>query len=330
MRKIVICMFLAAFCLQSFAQNAVDSLYIDTRVAFHLESVPGETVTKFQGDHLNLNIWGHIAPNVDYRLRQRLNKQVFDARNIFNATDFLYVNWHATDKLRLMVGKQAVLIGGYEYDAVPIDVYFYSQFCNNLYQGFTMGASLYYRFMDGQDVIFQFCDSPLSLGFENVYAYNLAWSGSFAPWWHTIWSTNFVQDRDSRFVNYVSLGNHFTFGNILFDLDVMNRAGIGQRSSLILSDYTVISKFIWSVGKWNICWKAGYERNEPWNVDASGRPYDEVILPGTEYLYGGAGLEYFPMGDNNLRLHAVYYRDNSRSRNNFEFGVTWRLDIIKR
>ena len=112
-----------------------------------------------------------------------------------------------------------------------------------------------------------------------------------------------------------------------FDIDFMNRSGLSHRQRL-LSDYTVISKIIWSVGNWNICAKAGYEANDAGNIDSGGRPYDLVIAPGTEYLYAGCGLEWFPFGRENMRLHAVYYRDNAMHRNNFDLGVTWRVDII--
>jgi len=327
MRKFVITLALLALVLPSFAQG-VDKLYIDTRGAFHQYWQDGERNSKFEADHLNLNILGHVNENVNYRLRQRLNKKVFDENNIFNATDFLYVNWQASERWSFLVGKNAVLIGGYEYDAVPIDVYFYSKFCNSLYQGFTLGASATYSLMPGQNLVFQVCDSPLSLGFENVYAYNFAWMGSFSKVWHTIWTFNLVEDCDNRMINYIALGNHFQWDNLLFDLDLMNRASFSQKN-FFATDYTLISKIIWSVGKWNICAKGGYERNAVDNVDENGRAFDEVIAPGTEYIYAGAGLEYFPMGRDDIRLHAVYYRDNSIRRDNIDIGITWRIDIIK-
>ena len=175
----------------------------------------------------------------------------------------------------------------------------------------------------------QICNSPLSLGFQNIYAYNLAWNGQFAPWWKTLWSVNFVEDIDKRMVNYVALGNHFIFRDVIFDVDLMNRSGLGQRN-FVLSDFSLISKIIWSVGAWNICAKAGYEKNDPDNVDPQGRPYDLVIAPGTEYIYAGCGLEWFPLGRDNLRLHGVYYWDNAARRNNIELGITWRVDVINR
>ena len=55
------------------------------------------------------------------------------------------------------------------------------------------------------------------------------------------------------------------------------------------------------------------------------------MLPaGNDYLYGGAGVEFFPLGNDQLRLHAVYFRDNHDRVNNFDVGITWRFNIYKR
>lgn len=310
-------------------QEKVDKLYFDMRASFHQELTDGDYASQIVGEYLNFHMMGHLSPTVDYRIRQRLNKKVFDERNMFNATDIMYINWQATPRWSFLFGKHAVLIGGYEYDAAPIDVYFYSKFCSNIYQAFTFGASATYQFADGQNFVAQICNSPLSLGFHNIYAFNVAWCGGFTPWWKTIWSVNLVEDSRKEVVNYISLGNHIQSGNVLFDLDLMNRAGLSQKR-FFLSDISVISKFIWSIGDWNICAKAGYERNDAANVDAAGEAYDLVIEPGTTYLYGGCGLEWFPFGREKLRLHGVWYRDSEAHRNNFELGVTWRVNVIGR
>ena len=325
------CLFLIAclFPVLLAGQAQVDRLYFDMRASFHQDITDGHYNSQAIGEYLNFQMMGHITPNIDYRIRQRLNKKVFDERNMFNATDFMYVNWQATERWNFLVGKYVVLIGGYEYDAAPIDVYYYSQFCNNIYQAFTFGATVGYTFSENQQLVGQICNSPLSLGFQNIYAYNLAWHGQFTPWWKTLWSVNFVEDIDKRMVNYVALGNHFIFRDVIFDVDLMNRSGFGQRN-FVLSDFSLISKIIWSVGAWNICAKAGYEKNDIGNVDSLGRPYDLVIAPGTEYIYAGCGLEWFPLGRDNLRLHGVYYWDNAARRNNIELGITWRVDVINR
>lgn len=327
MKKIALTAVLLVFSIAINAQNAVDHLFIDMRGAFHQELNDGrEYESKFIGEYFNLNILGHIAPNVTYRIRQRLNKKVFDESNMFNATDFLCINWNPHPKWTFTAGKYAVLIGGYEYDAVPVDVYFYSRFCQNLYQGYTFGALGTYEISKGQKLTAQICNSPLSKGIQNLYACNLMWTGKFFPWWHTIWSLNYVQDEFNRMIGYASLGNHCVFGPVAVDIDLMDRASLKQNN--FLSDYSINSKVIWSVGKLNICAKAGYETNDNSNVDSEGRPYDLVILPGTSYLYAGCGLEYFPLDNEALRLHAVYFRDNLIHRDNFDIGVTWKVHII--
>ena len=324
MRKLFLLFLIAPFAFPSFSQNKVDSLFLDMRSTFHQETENGVYDSRIRGEHLNFHMHGHITPDINYRIRHSLCK----APAAFNATDIMYVNWKMDEKWSFLVGKYAVLIGGYEYDAAPIDVYYYSKFCNNILQGFTFGASATYSFTPTQAVVAQFCNSPLSLGVSDIYAYNLAWTGEFKRWWKTIWSFNMVEDQNHRFINYISLGNHFIFGDAILDVDIMNRGSFSQ-NAFLFSDMTLISKFIWSVGNWNICAKAGYEWNDAANVDAEGRPYDQVIAPGTEYLYAGCGLEWFPFGRDNLRLHAVYYSDSDGNRHNYELGITWRVDIIR-
>jgi hypothetical protein len=317
----------ALLCASATAQPTITQLYFDTRASFHQEVNDGKYYSQFTGDHFNLNVRGTLTDKLDFRIRQRLNKKVFDERNMFNATDFLYLRWQATSRWSFTVGKSAVMIGGYEFDAVPIDVYYYSNFCNNLYQGFSFGASAEYSFAPGQAFAFQVCNSPLSLGFQNLYAYNFAWNGHFAPWWHTIWSVNFVQDEYRRAINYISLGNHLVFGGLAVDFDLMNRAGAGQQR--FFSDYTLITKIIWSIGKWNLCTKVGYESNAEENVDALGRPLDLAVAPGTKNIYGGCGVEFFPLPNRDrLRLHAVYFKSSTIGVDNFDIGITWRLDVI--
>lgn len=311
------------------AQPQISQLYFDTRASFHQEWNQGQYFSQFHGDHFNLNVRGKLTDKLDFRIRQRLNKKVFDERNMFNATDFLYLRWQATPRWAFTVGKNAVLIGGYEFDAVPIDVYYYSNFCNNLYQGFSFGVNIEYAVAPGQNLVFQACNSPLSQGFQNLYAYSCAWMGHVTPWWETIWSVNFVQDEFQRFINYIALGNHMVFGNLAVDFDLMNRAGAGQKR--FFSDFTLISKIIWSVGKWNLCTKFGYEYNADENVDDLGRALDLAVAPGTRNIYAGCGVEFFPLPNRDrLRLHAVYFKSSSIGVDNFDIGITWRLDIIKR
>lgn len=328
MKKLfAIALLTAALASPELRAKVVDSLYFDARGSFNQEIKDGAYTPRFMADHFNFNIYGHIAKNVTYRIRHRLHVWG-DAENPFKATDWMCVNWQATPKLKLYAGKTAALIGGYEYDSPAIDVYFYSRFCSGLDQGYVFGVNMDYSFMPGQSVIVQVGNSPLSNGFKKQLAYNLAWGGQFAKWWKTIWSVNFVEDRLGGTVNYLALGNHFIFGKVAVDIDFFNRAGIGQQNPLF-TDYSIIGKVIWSIKHWNLCAKFGYETNDAANVDGNGKAYDRVIAPGSESVYGGFGVEYFPLHNDKLRLHAIYFADTYSNLHNIQIGMTWRFRVIK-
>lgn len=309
-------------------QTHVDEISVDARATFHQQTEAGVYSTHFQGDYFNIHIAGHLTDDISFRVRQRMNKKI-DAENPFNATDLLWIRWQADPHWSVTLGKQPILIGGYEYDSAPIEVYYYSAFCSRLYQYYAFGASVSYSFCPGQELSLQFSPSPISSGLQDAYSYNLYWNGHILPRWQTLWSFNIVEDQYHRKMNYIALGNKFPLGNLVVDLDLMNRASFKQERYLF-SDWTVIMKAIWTIGKWNLCTKVGYEQNDAANVDETGRSYDTALPAGHNYLYGGCGVEYFPLGNDLLRLHAVYFRDNHDSINNYDIGMTWRFNIYKR
>lgn len=308
--------------------QSLDSLFIDARGSFLQEKTGENYSSVMQAEYFNVHMFGSINDRITYRIRQRLNTGI-DEKNPFRATDWLCLTWKATDRLSLYAGKTAVLIGGYEYDSAPIDVYYYSQFCTNLSQYFAFSVNADYEFKPGQSFVMQISNSPLSYGFEDIYAYNLAWTGSFAPWWKTIWSTNMVQNYDKSMINYVALGNHLLFDNLAVDVDLFHRASFAQER-FFFTDYSLISKIIYRVGNWNLCTKFGYEKNSADNKDADGNAFDTVIRPGMEYIYGGCGVEYFPLGSEDIRLHLAYFRDNFEDKHNLSLGIKWRFDIVSK
>ena len=306
----------------------VDELWIDTRGTFHQEWRDGKYDTHFQGDYLNLHIKGQIAPGLTFRVRQRLNKQI-ENNNPFSATDFLWLKWQATPHLAFTVGKHPIWVGGYEIDSAPIDVYYYGAFSNNLYQYYAFGATVTWTPAPGQDINFQFCPSPVSPVTQNAYSYNVYWNGHIGKHWQTTWSFNLVNDELKRLSNWIVLGNKFFMGPLVIDIDFINRASF-QQPRYLFTDCTLIGKAILTLGKWNLCTKVGYEWNLAENADENGLSYDITLPAGNRYLYGGAGVEFFPLGNDRLRLHIAYFRDNHDNVHNLDMGVTWRFTVYKR
>jgi len=309
-------------------QTHVDEISVDTRATFHQETRGGVYGTHFQGDYLNLHIIGQLTDRLSFRVRQRLNKKIEDG-NPFSATDFLWIKWQATPRFSFTFGKHPIMLGGYEIDSAPIDVYYYGTFSNNLDQYYAFGASAAYHPAPGQMLAVQFIPSPISPVGQNAYSYNLYWNGHILPHWKTVWSVNLVEDKYARKMNYIILGNKFEMGPLVVDVDLINRASF-QQKSFFFSDWSAILKAILTLGKWNLCTKVGYERNDAANVDVNGISYDLTLPAGNDYFYGGAGVEYFPLGNDNLRIHAAYFRDNHDTVNNFDIGLTWRFRIYGR
>ena len=306
----------------------VDSVWMDTRNTFHQQVCQGVYDSHFQGDYHNFHLSGHLTDKLTYRVRHRLNKKIEDG-NPFSATDFLWLKWQASSKWAFTAGKHSIMIGGYEIDSAPIDVYYYGAFSNNLAQFYAFGAAATYTPVPGQDIWFQFCPSPVTPGTQDAYSFNIYWGGHIGKDIQTTWSVNFVEDKYHRIMNWIVLGNKFFFGDLVVDVDFINRASVNQ-PQFLGTDWTVIGKAIWSVGKWNFCTKAGYETNSAANVDADGLSYDLVLPAGNKYLYYGAGIEYFPLRSERVRLHAAWFRDNHDNINNFDMGITWRVSIYKR
>ena len=328
MKKLFASVLLAAIAVAASAQQThIDEISVDARATFHQQTVEGVYDSHFQGDYFNLHIKGQLTDHLSFRVRQRFNKKVEDA-NPFNATDFLWLNWKPSEHWSFTAGKHPILVGGYEVDSAPIDVYYYGTFTNNLYQYYAFGVSANYYPSEGQTLSAQFIPSPISPVTQNAYSYNLYWNGHFWPWWKTIWSYNLVEDELHRKMNWVALGNKFDMGKLVVDVDFIDRIAFGQRSPF--SDWSLIGKAILTLGKWNICTKVGYEVNAAENVGEDGISYDLVLPAGNNYFYGGFGFEYFPLGNDNLRLHVAYFRDNHDNVNNYDVGVTWRFKIYSR
>lgn len=307
----------------------VESLFAELRTGYHHDFADGTSSGQFTADYLNVNIAGHFSKNISYRIRQRMTKNPFDKEHILNGTDFAWISWQIDPKWHITAGKSAVAIGGYEFAEAPIDLYYTGDFCANLFQYYTVGIIGGYTPVPGQTIMLQISESPLANAAPSTFAYNLMWQGSMTKWWNTLWSVNFSEDRDNRFINYISLGNQFVFGDFTWEFDFMNRAGFAQ-SQFAMSDWSLVSNFEYKAGKFNLLLKGGYDFNSKDNFDKNGTAFDLAVAPGTEYAFVGGGAEYFPIaGSKDLRLHAICHWNNATKITRFDIGLTWRLQFVR-
>lgn len=286
----------------------------------------------FEGKYLMMRLDGEIIPGLTYSWRQRFNKSIFDG-NFFDATDWVNINyayrgWHFS------AGKQAVAVGGWEYDRNPVDLYATSVFWQNL-PCFQFGASVSYDLTPTDNLLFQVNQSMWhTSSMRNMYGYSLMWTGHHGPV-TLMWSANLDEYVKNRYISYICLGNKVDFGPMCLELDFVNRAASHQ--TFFFRDCTVIGELSYRTPDkhWRIHAKMTYD------VNKTDSPADMVVLPGTELTMAGGGVEYFPLNRkrSSLRLHAACYyawghntntADIMQSETTFlSVGVTWDMNIVK-
>ena len=310
-------------------------LDVEARVDYMQEYISGDKINDasgFKGRYLNIRMDGNITENVSYSYRQRLNKPNKDA-TFFDATDWITLSYRLGN-WSLSGGKQVVGIGGFEYDGAPIDLYFCSEYWNNI-ACFQYGASVAWDTESRNDrLMFQFCESPfrrnaLNIDNDEMFAYNLMWIGSHGIY-SSLYSLNFIEYLPGKYINYLTLGNRFDFGAFRLDLDFMNRAVSANDFG---KDFSVMCALKWSpVKSLDVFAKVTHDRN------MGEQEGDWCVRPGTDITRIGGGIEYYPIKDSKaLRLHLnccyTYGKATATAalqdkQTIIDAGLTWKMNML--
>ena len=255
------------------------------------------------------------------------------------------------------MGKQAIFVGGFEYDAPPIDVYYYTHYWGH-FPCFLLGASAFYTDKSGKNKIgINIANSPYVKYLDNnwksgLLSYNLYWSGKFGPF-HALYSVNFLEYQRGKFINFIVLGNKLSFDKWSIYVDWVNRAAGFKR---FFRDFSLVSRLDWHVSpSVNLFAKGGYDQN---SAGYYYNPYDTGVYPDYNYSDGfdvdmlmpnnrahyfyGLGMEFRPRIYPDLRIHAWvansvmtlplgYMADQGWDNMTLtaNIGFTWRLAFMK-
>ena len=304
----------------------------------------------FRGDYFNFLLGGDIGDHISYFFRQRIIPAK-GVTELFDNTDFLYIQYNFNKQWSLRIGKEAIAVGGFEYDAPPIDVYYYTHYWGS-FPCFLLGVSAIYKDKSGKNkLVFNVANSPYVKYMDNswdsgLFSYNLYWSGKFGHF-STLYSVNFLEYERGKFINFIVLGNKLSFDKWSIYFDYINRAA-GFRD--FFQDFSVVSRLDWHASpSVNLFAKGGYEQNFANYTYPSG--YENTVtdvdmwLPSNHnYWFYGLGMEYRPRVYPDLRVHAfvanaVMHRPvNAQENINVDVknmtltanvGVTWWLNFMK-
>lgn len=328
-----------AFCAPFLAKGQTN-LYFETLFSYDCNTVAGAFDAESSGLHgkyLNFRFDGQICEGLTVSYRQRLNKPTTE--NFFDATDWIHLDWKVTPKICLSAGKQVVAIGGFEYDRAPIDLYYCSEFWNNV-PCYQIGGSASFDVSEKDKLLVQLCNSPMRGWAGNQkYALNLMWCGSHGSW-DTIWSANAIQCISGN-IYYLALGNRFNFTDRLrLDVDLMDRytpqTGVLDDVSVMTELSGMATSSVRVYGKYTF---DSHKMSSAYSEDFAFRDY--LVRPGTDLNMVSAGVEYHPLrsASDFVKLFAAggYSWGNNSNPNGImadkglclQAGLKFRLDVLR-
>ncbi len=305
----------------------------------------------FKGRYFNIEVGGNFGKKFSYYFRQRVVANP-GSTTFFDNTDFLYLNYAINPQWSLRFGKEALAVGGFEYDAPPIDVLFCSYYWDNFYC-FQLAASGAWHSPDGKHTLIAQVGASPYLHYGSFYknslmSYNFFWSGDFGHF-KTLYSVNMFERERGKFMNYIALGNKLSYDRWSWYVDFIHHAThLGQ----LMRNFAVITRAdVFFNDNVSLFAKGGYEQNfdrkEILNHRATGEIWDCLALPGQQYIFGGLGVEIRPRVCPDVRIHAfvadVFTRNlsesialevpavNAPSTHSItaNVGLTWNINFMK-
>lgn len=329
---VLIALFFCAALTATAQQDSILHLELQARGDYQREYASHQSVRDncgFRGKYLNLLLSGSIGKHFSYAYRQRLNR-MSKSSEFFDATDYLHLDFSPNPQWKFSAGKQIVAIGGFEYDRAPIDLYFASEYWNNI-ACYQWGASASFGLRNGKDkFLLQFCQSPFRSKGEDTYAYNIFWNGHHGLF-HTLWSINFLEYEQGKTIQYISFGQAVDLGAWRLEFDLMNRTL--SKHVTLLRDCSMIGEVSYRhTSLFRAFAKASYDVNRSRDLG------DQCVLPGTEVTRIGCGTEYFPLRDNRIRVHASFSYSFGKNSNPdgtvhdrqalFNIGLTGKINLL--
>lgn len=313
-----------------------EAIHVDLhlRSAFHAKFNSGGAGTdeaSFRFDHIMIGMYGNITDKLSYKYLQRLNKgtRAFATENLSGTIDYAYLRYQLSRQFAVTAGRQALFVGGFEYNDYPINIYDYSGITNNI-TCYLTGVNMAYFPRSNQEIAFQLLNNKagtleeafgrLPEGIKRPFAplyYSLAWNSHY--WNHKIqlrYATTAGELAKGKWVWMLSGGQMLDLGKFNIFLDILyHRSAIDHlgviRKMAIGEDGAVWDGIARSVEYLTFVSEANYRFFPKWNIHLKGF-YDRASVykangPFAEgnYLsswgYQG-GIEFFPMADSNLHL----------------------------
>ncbi len=290
----------------------------------------------FKLNRVRLEILGSFSEQFSYHFRQSYNKysNPHSLDNLSSSIEYAFVNWKMSNLFSLMVGKQFLSLGGYEYYVNSIKVREFSDFNNNV-GAYQAGVTGTLNFSPTQELVLQVLNNR-SGGDEDTYIYGLPqgvkktklpiistvnWNGLYCDKSLQLrYAAAWGQLADKKNIYYLTGGHIYERGPILAYLDLMySREELDSKG--LVSDLqgapvstpvtaqnveylSVIANLDYRVHpNWNLYVKGAYERAGVYKANGS---FGKGLYRTT--WNAQACVEFFPMRNSELLIfgHLLY------------------------
>jgi hypothetical protein len=294
-------------------------------------------------NEIRLESLADLTPNLSYRVRYRLNRS-HAQRSLDNAPgslDIAFVQYRFGDKSKwdLTVGKQAAMVGSWEFEKNPTFEYQYTDYVNQQLNLFLAAIRLGYK-LNSQHAFYLQLHNTVNDNFSlmhsnNQYQFNglkasklpmgvyAAWQGSL---WQdrikTFWSYNVSSFAKGKTNHSFALGNKIILPRFEAYLDLQH-TNMGVDFPNIISPYhnayqnretpAKPQSFAQDVRFNTAVLRADYQFINKWYITAKGffesaklqnDPVGGVARKNYGFL---AGIEFKPVESQNMRLFSYYY-----------------------
>ncbi|GGK89285.1 hypothetical protein GCM10011405_41310 [Rufibacter glacialis] len=298
-----------------------------------------------------IELTGDIIQDLSFRIRYRLNRS-FAPNSLDNApsaVDHANITYRFGNekKWHLTAGKQAANVGSWEFDTNPTFEYQYTDFVNKQLNLFLLAMEIGYQVTPNHSFQLQ-VHNTYNQDFNTVfnstgYARNglrpsktplglyVSWQGNLLDKkWQTFYSYNIAQFAKGKTDHGVAIGNKLVLDRFNAYLDLQSAymsvdyPNIGSPAvNNYLAPFPIFAPtFLQDINYKTAVLRVDYEFVPKWFITAKGfyetaslRKNSEIGDDFRENIGYWAGLEFKPVGSQDMRLFANYFYNTSRYHN---------------
>jgi hypothetical protein len=252
-----------------------------------------------------------------YQLHLPLKGEGFNEGNFL---DWAYLTFAPGD-LSFTLGKQMLLVGGWEFDDYDFDVNpFNASLFWNSFTCYQWGLTAAWDLSESSTLSLQAACSPLN----DALSYAAQWDGTYGPYSMKWSALAYPYSRGcNRILNTVfCLGNRLELGDVTLTLDYFNRCGDPNCLVPDIKGHTVNGSVLFAASdEWELGCKVSY------NYADDMTPYDMLLtkFEGESFLMAGATATWSPADDISIQTNVGYSDGLGFAllgvKYNFEFNI---------